>query len=99
MTRYPYEAGWKEDQTSRDAAEAIEASGCAATLRERVERFFASGRQGTSEDVAKALAEPFQAVQPRISELRKLGKVEPSGLRAQLSRGGKGHIWRWKATA
>lgn len=93
---YPHHAGFKDSTTSREAAENIEKSGRAATLRHRVWTFFAMGGNGTSEDVANRLGEPFQAIQPRISELRKQGKVEPSGERARLSRGGMGHVWRAK---
>jgi hypothetical protein len=91
---YPFAAGYTERSTSKDAADQIEKSGRAKSLREKVLAFFDAGHEGTSEVVAEIMGEPFQAIQPRISELRKQGKVIPSGRRERMDRGGMGHVWK-----
>jgi hypothetical protein len=92
--KYPEVAGWKEETTSRENAERIEGSGKAQTLRRKVMEFFENGRTATADEVALVLGEPFRAVQPRVSELRAVGLVEPTGLRGIASGGGTCHIWR-----
>jgi predicted ArsR family transcriptional regulator len=91
---YPYTAGFKEHSTSKDAAETIEASGRATTLRDRVQAFFDAGHQATADEVAGILKEPFRAVQPRLSELRAKGLIVPTGERRKGSGGGSAHVWR-----
>ena len=91
---YPLTAGWREETTSRDAALSIESSGRAPKMRERVKAFFDGGGQGTADEVAAALGEIYEAVQPRISELRAKGLVEPSGVRRRGHGGRMGHVWR-----
>lgn len=92
--QYPLFAGWKDGTTSRDAAEAIEASGKAETLRERVANFFADGHIGTADFVAVWLDESPLSVRPRITELFKLGKIERTGERRASSEGRPSHVYR-----
>lgn len=94
LLTYPHKAGAKEETTSRAAAIAIESSGRAANLRERVKAFFEGGGQGTADEVSVAIGEAYEAVQPRISELRAQGAVEPSGIRRRGHGGRMGHVWR-----
>lgn len=91
---YPRTAGYTDGTTSKDAAEAIEGSGRAATLRERVEAFFRQGHLATADEVAAALAiSPFSA-RPRVTELYKLGVIERTG-HVKLSDNGKSsHVYR-----
>ena len=90
---YPHTAGYREPTTSKDAAETIEASGRAQTLRDRVLAHFDAGHQSTADEVALALNEPFRAVQPRCSELRAKGFIKPTGIRRIGSGGGSSHVW------
>jgi hypothetical protein len=91
---YPHHAGFKENSTSRENAERIETTGRAATLRERVRTYFALGGEATADELAGILQQPFRAVQPRVSELRNLGFIEPTGERRVGSGGGTAHVWR-----
>lgn len=95
---YPLQAGFKENTTSRENAERIEATGRAQTLRERVLAFFNSGNQATADEVAVILKQQFRAIQPRLSELRARGQIEPTGERRVGSGGGTANVWR-KTTA
>lgn len=97
MNTYPHAAGFKDETTSRDAAEAIEGSGRARTLRERVESFYLAGRNATADEVAHALHEPILAIRPRVSELFKLGKIERTGMRRRSDGGHSAHVYRRKA--
>jgi len=91
---YPHAAGFRENTTSRDAAEQIDKSGRSKRLRERVEGYFLGGREGTTEEIAAYLNELYHAIQPRISELKELGKVVATGIRRRGQRGGMAHVWR-----
>lgn len=93
--RYPESAGYREHTTSRENAERIEASGKAQTLRDQVRRFFEEGRTATADEVATYLDQPFRAIQPRCSELRAQGLIEPTGERRTGSGGGSCHVWKW----
>lgn len=91
---YPDRAGYKEATTSRDAAAAIDASGRGATLRRRIEAFLTMGGTGTADEIAAVLRESILAVRPRVSELRRLGVIEPTGER-RISDGGRpAHVWK-----
>lgn len=99
MTNYPHAPGFKDATTSREAAEALEQSGRAMTLREKVENYFISGRTGTSDEVAEWLREGPLSIRPRLSELYRLGRIERTGERRKSSEGKPSHVYRRKATA
>lgn len=99
MTQYPHSAGWKENTTSRDAAEAIEATGRAPNLRRAVLTFFTLGGTGTPDEVAEALKESPLSIRPRITELYQLGKIERTGERRKSSVGRPSHVYRRKVSA
>lgn len=94
--RYPNEAGSRSGalDTSREAAEKIEASGLAPSLRTLCLNWFEAGNEGTSDECATALGKSVLAIRPRISELRQAGLIEAtkekranqSGLRAFVMR-------------
>lgn len=98
MSTYPEIAGAKEETTSRAAATAIEASGRAWTLRKLARAMFELGWEGTADELAERLVQAPLAVRPRVSELRKLGLIEPTGERRRsLAGGASSHVWRRKA--
>jgi len=85
--RYPDRAGFKEQGTSRDAANAIEGSGRAANLRIAVLGFYAR-QSGTADEAAAALGESPFSIRPRVSELTKQGRLIRTGERRKSSEGG-----------
>lgn len=91
---YPHHAGYSEPTTSRNAAEAIEREGRAKKLRTEISRLFGIGFQGTSEQVAALLNEDYVSVQPRISELKSLGIIEPTGKTVKGRYGRPIKVWR-----
>lgn len=93
MSHYPHVAGAKEQTTSRDAAEGIERSGRAATLRQRVLRCFELGAM-TADEVANWLSESAFSVRPRVTELLKTGMIERTGERRITDGGRQGHVFR-----
>jgi hypothetical protein len=90
---YPLIAGCTNGSTSRDAATAIESSGRAAKLRERVITLFRCGYRLTADEAAAMLDEPILSVRPRIAEAHKLGKLQPTGDRRASSGGRPSHVW------
>lgn len=94
LLRYPTVAGSKENTTSREAAEAIEAEGRAAHLREKVRQWFADGNVGTADECAEALNENILSIRPRVSELRLRGFLIETGERRPSSSGRSSHVWR-----
>lgn len=91
---YPFRAGAKEETTSRAAAIAIESSGRAANLRERVKAFFEAGHAATADEVARILKEPVLSIRPRVAELNKQGFIIQTGIRRASSEGRASHVWR-----
>ena len=85
--RYPDRAGFKEQGTSQDAANAIEGSGRAANLRIAVLGFYAR-QSGTADEAAAALGESPFSIRPRCSELVKQGRLVRTGERRKSSEGG-----------
>lgn len=93
MTLYPDHAGFKERATSKDAADAIEGSGRAATLRKKVLDWFEDGNTGTADECADALHETILAIRPRVSELHNKGLITRTGARRRSSGGRMAHVW------
>ena len=91
---YPERAGFKERDTSKQAADEIEGSGRAGTLRAKVWAMFERGYEGTADSVAGELNEDILAIRPRVSELRAKGLIEPTGKRGFTSNGKAAHVWR-----
>jgi len=89
---YPQEAGFKESATSRQAAEKIEGSGKARTIRDRLADLFNAGWEGTADDAAVAIDAHFLSVRPRITELFKQGRIEK---RRQVKGDWGTNVWTW----
>lgn len=81
IQRYPHVPAARRTDTSIKAAEDMRSSAC--TIRAQVlASIRARGEHGaTSKELAELLNLPYEAVQPRTSELRKQGKIVDSGLR------------------
>jgi hypothetical protein len=94
MTTYPRTAGYKEETTSREAAERIEATGRASTIRGTLLAEMEAGWMGTAFDAAEMLGIPYHSVQPRFSELLNQGKIR----KAYRTKGPNGtSVWVWGA--
>jgi hypothetical protein len=88
---YPNSPGWKRQDTSKDAAKAIEPR--AATLRNKVWQILKSAPM-TADACADVLEEDKLSIRPRVSELLKLGKVVDTGFKAVNRSGKKAIVWR-----
>ena len=93
---FPMSAGFKENTTSREAAEAIEKHGRAARLRDDVAAYYRAGHKATADECAAALNENPLSLRPRVSELHARGLLKPTGeRRASLAGGRQSHVWEW----
>ncbi len=79
--RYPYDTPGAKgpDGTSQDAAEAIKP--CASSLRYTAMRVLDNLDEATVLEAVAAAGVSREALQPRFSELRAMGLVEPTGAR------------------
>lgn len=96
---YPQKAGFKDQTTSREAAQAIEATGRAGTLAHYVLCQFRAGYEMTADEVADKLEESPLSIRPRVSQLFKLGLIERTGARRMAAGGRPSHVYRLKVTA
>jgi predicted transcriptional regulator len=87
---YPHAPGWRDPETSREAAEAMEPR--AGTLRAAALAFIRAHPHHTSNEIAAALHETELAMQPRISELRAQGLIINDG-RGRTRSGRSAHLW------
>lgn len=92
MTSYPVEAGWKEEDTSREAAETVDAVGLRALVVECLKE--PSNLLGlTADECAAELELSVLAIRPRFSELRALGVIEDTGDRRLNVSGRWAKVW------
>lgn len=91
---YPARPGYRAEGTSRAAAVSIVPS--ASTLRERVLKMVTE-RPCTVHEASQAMSLDVATIQPRFSELRKLGKIEESGDTRPNKSGRQAAVWRRKA--
>lgn len=96
MTIYPSSPGYKEDSTSREAAEAMQPS--AARLRSSALNYLKGfyPRGFTADEIASHLTLSILSIRPRISELFRLGLIEKTGERRLNESGNSAHVWRVK---
>ena len=87
---YPNEPGWKEGDTSREAAESMSLR--AITLRKSSYDFIRLHPGHTADEISVALDESLLAIRPRISELRKMLLVRNHG-RGRNRSGKAAHRW------
>lgn len=88
---YPDSPGYKEDTTSRDAAEAFENE--AHVLRQMVVASLRDRGPATADTLARSIGRDRLAVRPRVSELRAAGAVFDTGKRGVNVSGKKAIIW------
>jgi hypothetical protein len=87
---YPHEPGWKEGDTSREAAESMSLR--AVALRKQSYDFIRAYPDHTADEIAFALDESILTIRPRISELRKMQFVRNHG-RGKNRSGKAAHKW------
>ena len=92
--RYPHTAGHRGVDTSIASAEAITPK--VKCYREVVFESLADDGPATSWELAERLDIEFPVIQPRTSELKKLGRIEDSGERKPTRFGKKSIVWRVK---
>lgn len=89
---YPASPGWTEPTTSREAAELIAPR--APSLRERVLALISESPNGVAvHEAARILNVSVPSLQPRFSEIRRMGKIKPSGQRCRNDSGASAHKW------
>jgi hypothetical protein len=89
---YPHRAGYKEPTTSKEAAERIEGSGKAKTIRERLLALFEAGEMHTIYSAGRALNVAQFSLRPRFSELHSQGKIR----KLRMTEGEQGvRVWIW----
>lgn len=95
MNRYPAQPGAKVDGPSRLAAEHIGPS--VDTLRGLALReIFKSQRGLTADETAERLGLSLLSIRPRVTELKRLGEIEDSGVRRKNTSGRYATVWRKK---
>lgn len=92
MSPYPHAPGFKENDTSRAAAEAMSYRG--PTLRKTVYACIVVNPGLTADEIAERVGESVLAVRPRVSELRAFGLIVVDG-KGKNKSGATAH--RWKA--
>jgi len=84
--RYPQAPGFRPVDTSRAAALAIRAD--AKTIRGKVIEVLRGRGPMTADEVAEVLGLSILTVRPRLTELKRMGRIEDTGHRRQ-NRSGK----------
>lgn len=87
---YPQAAGFKGTDTSRQAAETIDAG----TLRAKVLQTIRAHGPMTADECADHLRLSILSIRPRLSELRNLGKLRDTGERRPNVSGRSAVVWR-----
>jgi hypothetical protein len=91
---YPDRPGWKARGPSSEAAYAVARH--ATTLRTRVHSFLRDRYPAafSPDQIADSLGETILSVRPRVSELKKMGAIEPVSQRHKNRSGMSAHCWR-----
>lgn len=92
MNTYPEVAGFKELTTSAEAAATVDVN----RLRRLVMRTLSIFGPLTADEVAEKVAMDVLTIRPRLSELRRLGMIMPSGERRQNRSGKSAIVWQPK---
>lgn len=89
---YPNHPGAKVAGPSQDAADNMAEH--APTLRARVDGLFEAGEDLTADECAAALGEDILSVRPRVSELKRMGRIEDAGRRRCNKSGMTATAWK-----
>lgn len=93
IDRYPHDPGAKgPDGTSQEAAEAIKP--CVSHLRRVAMRALDNLGEATPLEAVAFTEVPRESLQPRFSELRAMGLVEPTGARRRNPSGKRAAVLR-----
>lgn len=91
--RYPVAAGFKVTGTSQEAARKVTPR--LTGLRSKVMDALRAGDK-TADEVAEFMDKSVLSVRPRLSELREMGLIEPTGARRHNESGMTADVWRIK---
>lgn len=90
--RYPEAPGFKEQDTSRKAAESMRDS--APLLRQKVLDLVRAHPDGlTPDEAADRLCLSVLSVRPRFTELKAKGRIRDTGVRRKNSSGRSAKVW------
>lgn len=87
--RYPQTPGWRPTDTSRAAAEQIDAG----TLRAKVLQTIRAFGPLTADECAQRLCLSILSIRPRCTELRALGRLRDTGQRRANASGRHAIVW------
>lgn len=90
--RYPEQPGYRNRDTSKEAAEAVQ--GRAVALRALVLQQISASAGLTADEVADRLGESVLAIRPRVTELSKLSRISDSGARRPNRSGRNAIVWQ-----
>ena len=94
---FPNSPGFKVAGPSEQAARQI--AGHARTLRADVWRVIHEPSAGiTADEIAAKLGKSILSVRPRVSELHRLGMIEPTGGRGRNESGMTATVWKLAAS-
>jgi predicted ArsR family transcriptional regulator len=87
--------GFRVTGPSKEAAQAV--VGRTGILRDRVWAMIDRYPGSTADEIADSLGETVLSCRPRLSELKKMGRIETTGLRGKNKSGLSAHRWQVKA--
>lgn len=93
LMEYPMVPGCKTSTPDTSKAAAVAMEDAAGTLRKAVEGLL-SVNELTADECADMLGQSVLSVRPRLSELRKVGRIEPTGARRRNDSGCSASVWR-----
>jgi predicted HTH transcriptional regulator len=86
---YPVRAGFKDGDTSKEAAEGVDAEFLRAAVLHALKR---KGPM-TADECAEAMRRDPLSIRPRFSELKNLGQIKDTGERRKNRSGKKAKVW------
>lgn len=90
--KYPNYPGAKIAGASQDAADDIAEH--AETLRDRVDKLFSQHDGLTADECAEQLGSEIWSVRPRLSELRRMGRIVETDQRRKNRSGMTATVWK-----
>jgi predicted ArsR family transcriptional regulator len=90
-TSYPHRAGFKDDGTGKEAAEAY---GDKAVTNRSAVLIAVERKPGTAEQIGERIGLHWYLTRPRLSELKAMGLIVKTGERGKGALGGAVNVWR-----